>query len=164
MEQVCKNCGATHSGAYCNHCGQKLLEKRFTTRYFINSSFSAVFNLDKGLLFTFYNILIRPHKVVSEYISGITKKYTNPAKFAIYLIGFATLIIIRRNIIDTNINDFNNAWGYENDERGLQLHKIIMEIIKNNLQYFQLFFYSIFCHDFKMVLQSVQLCRTFDIT
>lgn len=140
MEHICKNCGTTHTGSFCNNCGQQIIDKRFTTKYLINNSISAAFNLDKGLLYTFYNVLIRPHKVVSEYISGITKRYTNPAKFAVYLIGFATIIIIRKNIIDTNINDFNNSFGLEIDERGLQFQQIILGVMKKNLQYFQLFF------------------------
>ena len=143
MENICKTCGYTHTLNYCNRCGQKVIDKRFTTKELLHDLFHNLIHFDKGFLFTFYSLLIRPQIVIKEYINGATKKYTNPATFAIYLIAFATFFIVRQDYIERNAQSISN-FLYNQDQVQLSVQKHFLEFIKHYLQYFTLLYIPFF--------------------
>lgn len=155
MENTCKNCGHVHTLNYCNKCGQVLITERFTTRKLIGDLFTKVFDLDRGLFYTFYSVLVRPHVVIRDYINGITKRYTNPAKLAIYLIAITTFLVVRNNNLDKNVQDINNALSM-NNQHGLELQTAFVGFIKEYMQYFTLLFIPFFA------LSSKWLYRQFN--
>lgn len=137
MEQTCKNCGNTHNGLFCPQCGQRVFTNRFTTKAIIKEFASNILNFDRGFLFTIYSTLIWPHRVISEYVSGLTRKYTNPLRFAIYLLAIATFLLVRSNYFDNSLREFNNILDY-NDSKGIESQKILFGYIKNYIQYLTL--------------------------
>ncbi|RPH26072.1 MAG: DUF3667 domain-containing protein [Bacteroidales bacterium] len=143
MEHICKNCGSTHVGKYCNQCGQIVFTDRFTIKHFTHNFFDKVFDLENGLFFTMYRILISPHKVVSEYVSGITKKYTNPAKFAVYLIGFFTIVMLKFNYIDISVKGVNELMDLNYSDT-LKATNVIINFVKDYFQFFTLLYLPFF--------------------
>lgn len=137
MEQICKTCGHSHTLNYCNKCGQKVISKRFTTKELLHELFHNLIHVDRGFFYTIYSLLVRPHVVIKEYLNGATRKYTNPAKFAILLIALVTFFIIRSQFLDNNMKEINNMVGIDNP-KSLEFQKSFIELIKHNLQYFTL--------------------------
>ena len=91
-EITCKNCGNVFHGEYCNQCGQKVVER-------VDGSFlwqrlrEDLFDLDRGLLLTFRELLTHPGRMVLSYIGGTgTKRYYSPLKYLAFWTT-ATLIL-----------------------------------------------------------------------
>jgi len=74
----CKNCNTIFEGNYCNHCGQKAGEKRFTLRNVKGEFLHGFFHIHSGLLFTIRELFVRPGETLRGYIYGKRVKYFNP--------------------------------------------------------------------------------------
>lgn len=153
MENICKNCGFTHTLNFCNNCGQKVINKRFTTKELLYELFHNISHFDKGLPYTMYAVLIRPHVVIKDYIKGATKKYTNPAQFAILLIAFATFFLVQQNVVEQSFKNYNNIVENHN-QKAIDFQKTYLGFVKHNLQYFMLFFLPFFALSSKWLFRS----------
>lgn len=58
----------------------------------ISDFFDNVFNIHKGLFFTFWKLIVQPGNVGNAYISGQRKKYTNPVRFLIIAIALQAFV------------------------------------------------------------------------
>lgn len=84
----CLNCGTKTIGKYCHNCTQKSDTQRLNVKNFIhNDIIHGTLHLDKGLLFTLKEIIVRPGKVASDYIKGHRVKYYNFFYLTLILIG-----------------------------------------------------------------------------
>lgn len=110
---VCKNCGQTFQGEYCNHCGQKKF-KRLTRSYLWHGLRQDLFDIDSGLLLTFKELWIHPGVMVLNYVRGKSRRYYSPLRYlffwtALYLlvIAFTTSAVSWESLKDiiTNSND-----------------------------------------------------------
>ncbi len=89
----CNNCQHIISENYCSNCGQRVVaNKRLQFSDIISDFFDNVFNIHKGLFFTFYKLIIQPGNVGNAYISGQRKKYTNPVRFLIIAITLQAFV------------------------------------------------------------------------
>lgn len=95
---VCLNCGSTITGNFCPNCGQKKEVKRLTWHSLIVEVFHFFSHIEKGFFFTSYKLLIRPDKVIGEYLEGKRKKYTKPV--SLYLIWVAIHLLAFQLIRD----------------------------------------------------------------
>lgn len=113
MEQLnqCKNCQNQFTGKFCNQCGQKWIDWRWNNKKLIVSASSAVFNLEKGFFFTFKNLLLRPGKMVREYLDGKTVNYTNPFRYALLAIAASVFIAFTLGVWDLQVE--NIVEGYK---------------------------------------------------
>ncbi|MBB4805409.1 uncharacterized membrane protein (DUF485 family) [Chryseobacterium defluvii] len=83
----CLNCEKELTDKFCAGCGQKADTHRISFRHFIlHDLLHGTFHIDKGILFTAKQALIRPGKAALDYISGKRIRYYN--------IFYLTLIII----------------------------------------------------------------------
>jgi hypothetical protein len=90
----CLNCGNELSGKYCSGCGQKADIHRITFKNFIvHDLLHGAFHIEKGMLFTGKNALIRPGQAALEYISGKRKRYYNV--FLLILLVFGLMLFTR---------------------------------------------------------------------
>ncbi len=117
-------CGIEFQGDFCHACGQKRIGGRFTIKQSGAWVFCEVFNLDRGFLFTTKQIIVNTRKLISEYLSGGTKKYTHPFRFLFVWVTINTLITISTGVFD-NLDQFED-YGFKIDEEGKQ----IMDYIK----------------------------------
>lgn len=89
----CHNCQYNYSEKYCPNCGQRAVaNRRLQFSDIISDFFDNAFNIHKGLLFTFWNLIKQPGNVGSAYISGQRKKYTNPVRFLIIAIALQAFV------------------------------------------------------------------------
>lgn len=70
------------------------------------------FDLEKGLLYTFYSLLIRPHKAVHSYLFEDRSRLTNPFKFLAISITLSTFILLNTQILNKSMAD-NFQRGFE---------------------------------------------------
>ncbi len=63
------------------------------------------FDLEKGLVYTFYNLLIRPHKTVHRYLFEDRSRLTNPFKFLAISITLSIFILLNTQILNKSIAD-----------------------------------------------------------
>ena len=98
----CLNCGKRLTDAFCSGCGQKADTHRITFKNFIfHDVLHGTFHLEKGILFTAKQALVRPGIAALEYISGKRKRYYNV--FYLILLTIGAMLFIRH--IDQLFND-----------------------------------------------------------
>ncbi len=86
--QKCLNCESEVNGNFCAYCGQKTAIHRINFKNFITHDFlHGLFHVEKGMLFTAKESLIRPGKAGLDYIDGKRKRYYNVFYFILVLIG-----------------------------------------------------------------------------
>ena len=101
---ICKNCSKEFEGNFCNSCGQKKVEGRFTVKEFVHNFIHSFTHLDSGILFLIKELFFRPGIVAQEYIQGKRKKYFNPLQFLILVIAASTFLAINYKLFGPNIN------------------------------------------------------------
>lgn len=72
-------------------------EQRFTLRLFMNNILRAL-NLEKGILYTIWNLLIRPGKVLKNFLFEDRAKMMKPFNFALLLVSISTFVTF--NFVD----------------------------------------------------------------
>ena len=63
----CEHCQNEHTGNYCATCGRAQNLKRIDRNY-VFSEIKSVLNLDKGILYTIKELLIRPGQNIRNFI------------------------------------------------------------------------------------------------
>ncbi|MFY0482684.1 DUF3667 domain-containing protein [Flavobacterium sp. PLA-1-15] len=103
----CLNCEKELVDQYCSGCGQKADTHRITFKNFIfHDVLHGTFHLEKGILFTIKEALLRPGKASLDYIYGKRKRYYNV--FYLILLTFAFLLFLRHFYAELQL-----ALGYE---------------------------------------------------
>lgn len=105
MSKHCLNCAQELKGPYCAGCGQKADVHRISFRHFIvHDVMHGTFHVDKGMLFTAKQALIRPGKAALDYISGKRIRYYNVFYFILILVGINILMTHYHNQIALSVN------------------------------------------------------------
>lgn len=103
----CLNCEKELTDAYCSGCGQKADTHRITFKNFIfHDVLHGTFHIERGILFTAKQALVRPGKAALDYISGKRKRYYNV--FYLILLTIGLMLFIR------HIGNLFNSEGIEN--------------------------------------------------
>lgn len=90
----CLNCGESINNRFCPGCGQKAATHRITVPHFITHDLvHGVWHLDRGILFTIKEAIIRPGQAALDYISGKRIRYYNVFYLCLLLIGLNALLI-----------------------------------------------------------------------
>ena len=95
---TCLNCGTFITDNFCPKCGQKKEVGRLTWDSLVKEIFHFFSHIEKGFLYTSYRLLIRPDRVIGEYLEGKRKKYFKPV--ALYLIWVAIHLLAYQLITD----------------------------------------------------------------
>lgn len=88
----CKNCGQLVEGKFCNHCGQKTSVGTLDFHEILHEAWHNFTHTDKGYLPLAGLLLRKPGIVISEYLGGKRKKYSNP--FTFYLVTTSLLLLV----------------------------------------------------------------------
>ena len=89
---VCKNCNNTFEGKFCNNCGQKADTPRISLHYLWHEIQHGVFHLDKGVLYTFKELFIRPGHTIKDYLNGKRVSHFKPFAYVFILAGILSLL------------------------------------------------------------------------
>jgi hypothetical protein len=86
--KTCLNCGRTVNDAFCAGCGQKTDTHRISFMNFISHDLlHGAFHIEKGMLFTTRQALLRPGKAALDYIAGKRKPYYNVFLLVLFTLG-----------------------------------------------------------------------------
>jgi len=84
MAQICANCGAALSGAYCSACGQRADTHAHSLGHFLGEAAEVLTHADSRVWGTLLPLLTRPGFLTREYFAGRRARYLQP--FRLYLI------------------------------------------------------------------------------
>lgn len=81
----CLNCNSSVKYNYCNRCGQSTHTSRINKIHIAEELQYGLLHVNKGLIYTIKELIIRPGITIKNYISGKRIKYTKPFSFLIVL-------------------------------------------------------------------------------
>lgn len=96
---ICKNCGNSFEGKFCNNCGQKSDTHRFTFKHALHEFVHTFTHVDSGLLYLIKEMFIRPGVVVREYIEGKRKKYFSPMQFLVLGVAVSFFLTLKLGVL-----------------------------------------------------------------
>ncbi|GAB4231861.1 MAG: hypothetical protein Tsb0034_04380 [Ekhidna sp.] len=107
MDQtICKSCGESFSGTYCNHCGEKVIhEEDRKLKHFFSEFINALTFADTKLWRTLRTMVLRPGAFSKDFVEGKRVTYMKP--LAIFFL--ANLLYFVFPIMDT----FNTKLQYQ---------------------------------------------------
>ncbi|MDR1091475.1 MAG: DUF3667 domain-containing protein [Prevotella sp.] len=85
MNKNCKNCGESVEHNYCSNCGQSIETGRINLHYLSHEIQHSVLHVDRGILYTIKELLIRPGHTIKNYLDGKRVNYFKPFAFVIIL-------------------------------------------------------------------------------
>jgi hypothetical protein len=84
---ICKNCGHTFSGKYCNACGQKVYTvKDKKLSHIVEEGFHFMTHFEGSFFTTLKTMFAHPGKLSLDYCDGIRKRYFKPLSFFLLLV------------------------------------------------------------------------------
>ena len=105
----CKNCGVNFEGNFCPNCGQKPNSGRLVLRDSLKDITDQWIGIDNPFFQTMKDLIVRPGKMIKEYIGGKRKSYTQPFRYFIFILAF---YLIFRQIMGFNpIEAFSEMLG-----------------------------------------------------
>ena len=129
MEKYCQNCNEIATNNFCSNCGHPTKLKRIDREY-AAQEFLNLIGFEKGFIFTFKELAIRPGKTVINYLTVNRNQITKPIAFLILssfiytfvsqYLGISLIISEEQNKIygDSTyikfINWVSNNYGYSN--------------------------------------------------
>ena len=84
---ICKNCGNSFYGKYCNRCGEKVYtqhDKKIS--HLLEEAVHFITHLDGTLLLTIRTMFTRPGQYALDYCEGTRKKYFKPVSLFLLLV------------------------------------------------------------------------------
>jgi hypothetical protein len=91
--KTCLNCDAEIENNFCSNCGQKSDTHRITVKHFLlHDLLHGVWHIDKGILFTLRESILRPGQAALDYIKGKRIRYFNVFYLCLIVIGLHLLL------------------------------------------------------------------------
>lgn len=75
---ICKNCGYTTTGNYCEQCGQKTAVSRISLHSILHEVFHYFTHLDKGFVYTLKKLVTEPGTMQRHYLEGERTRHQKP--------------------------------------------------------------------------------------
>ncbi|NVO33084.1 MULTISPECIES: DUF3667 domain-containing protein [Hymenobacter] len=93
-QHACLDCGAALSDRFCAHCGQPADTHRITLKHLLLHDLPhSVWHVDKGLAFTFWQLLTRPGLTIRGYLAGQRTRQFRPVSYLLLLVGLSALVM-----------------------------------------------------------------------
>jgi hypothetical protein len=92
-QHACLDCGAALTDRFCAHCGQPADTHRITLKHLLLHDLPhSVWHVDKGLAFTFWQMLTRPGLTIRGYLAGQRTRQFRPVSYLLLLMGLSALV------------------------------------------------------------------------
>lgn len=86
LTHICKSCGNTFSGSYCNECGEKVLHASDRSfKRFAETIFKAITFADSKFIKTLWLVLKKPGFISREFSEGRRVRYLKPLSLFLVL-------------------------------------------------------------------------------
>lgn len=92
-EKKCLNCSERVYGFdHCSYCGQDTGTKRISIANLVSTGVNKILGFEIRMMKTFYELTVRPGAVITRYVEGQRRTYTNPIKYYFFCIASALFI------------------------------------------------------------------------
>lgn len=164
---ICKKCETKFDGNFCPNCSFPVKLKTIDGQY-VFDEVRSVFNLEKGVLFTIKNLLLRPGPIVREFINQDRTKLVKPILFLIicslvytisqqFLDFKSEFVAFKEESIFENLIDWlSTNYGYSNIILAIPIAfwtKILFR--KQNYNYYQIFTILSYYIGISVLIQSI---------
>lgn len=113
MDHLCRNCGNTFDGSYCNNCGQKCNVPRFTFKHIIEEAFHAFTHADRSFIGFIKKLFINPGALAYDYIvERKRKQYFNPFTFFLLITAINAFVEGSDLKLKEKLFHFNDEYGH----------------------------------------------------
>ncbi|MBD2720593.1 DUF3667 domain-containing protein [Hymenobacter armeniacus] len=90
----CLDCGTALTDRFCAHCGQAAATHRITLKHLLFHDLPhSIWHVDKGLVYTFYQLLTRPGLTIRGYLAGQRTRQFRPVSYLLLLVGLSALVM-----------------------------------------------------------------------
>jgi len=114
---VCKNCGDSFEGNYCNHCGEQVVsEADFTVQSLVRQAMGAITSVDSKLLRTLKLLLFYPGELTVKFIIGVRVYYMRP--FQILIVSNIIFYIV---LSEADLFRTPSQWFFVENFDGIQV-------------------------------------------
>ncbi|MGB4935395.1 MAG: DUF3667 domain-containing protein [Ferruginibacter sp.] len=138
MEQhTCVNCGNTYHDLFCNHCGQKQ-QHRYSVKHILHELLHVFTHADKGIFSFAWQLLTRPGHIAQDLVAGKRKKYFNLFQYLIIIVGLATLVVTKTNLMEHTVESVNEMSGMKISGKIAQMQKDLVDILQKYFNILQL--------------------------
>ena len=84
---ICKNCGNSFTGKYCNQCGEKVYgEKDKSVFHFFEEGLHFITHFDGTFFNTLKKLFTQPGQLSVDYCNGKRKSYFKPLSLFLLLV------------------------------------------------------------------------------
>lgn len=91
---TCLNCGTALHDQFCARCGQPADTHRFTLRHLLLHDLPhSIWHVDKGIGYTFRQMLARPGAALHEYMAGRRAQHFRPVTYVLLITGVSMLLL-----------------------------------------------------------------------
>ncbi len=107
------NCGYPLQDLYCGHCGQKADPGRINFSFLCSEVFHFFTHLEKGFLFTSFQMIVHPGQTAKNFIDGKRKNYQSPISyFLIWTTIYILFLLLIEKIFGSNtVINYKNYFG-----------------------------------------------------
>jgi hypothetical protein len=108
---ICKNCGHSFDGNFCNNCGQSSKTKRLNLLFIWHDIQHGLLHVNKELLYSIKEMFTRPGSTIREFIDGKRVNHFKPFSFVIVIAAIYGVLyhFFHIHIVTSMVNDFANA-------------------------------------------------------
>jgi len=140
---ICKNCGHSFEGNFCNDCGQSSTVRRIDFKFLLHEIPNGIFHLNRGFLFTIKELSVRPGHTIREFVVG--KRIQNYKPISYFLVASA-LYVIATHLMGRNtfIADFVSGFTMGMTEQDQSSGAEVINWITKNQTYVTLLFIPLF--------------------
>lgn len=98
---ACLNCDhpLAPPGCFCPQCGQAPAH-RLSTAHVLHEVLHVFTHADKGIFAYLPLVLLRPGRLVADYLAGRRKRHFNPFQFLLLAVGLVTLLGVKLHYYD----------------------------------------------------------------
>lgn len=123
----CRNCNNSlrTDFSFCPDCGSKIVRNRLTIKNLIYDFLERYFNLDNTFFKTIWHMIIKPKDICGGYISGLRKKYLNPASMLAISLTISGFVIFLMKKIAWESIDFSKISYMQTSSGGTGTEKIM---------------------------------------
>lgn len=104
----CLNCGTLSNGNFCPNCGQSMSVGRVKHKSLFRQFLCSFLRLDPVFLRTLRLLMVKPWKVIKDYLEGHQICYSQPVTTLVFIFFFKTILSL---ILGVSGDSFKDIWS-----------------------------------------------------
>lgn len=133
LPSTCANCNHTVDGKYCCNCGHPVKPERIDFHYLLHEAQHTIFHVDKGILYTIKELIVRPGITLQGYLAGKRINHFKPFAFVLMLGAFYGFLAHFFNLYPED--SMLNFVGQERSIEDTEYYKKIFKLVYDNYSF-----------------------------